>query len=501
MESHHSKFNSIVLSPFINQLTHQPEKTAFCIDDVHYSYQDLALEITTIRKALQNTPKISDPIGLIANDDLTTYASIWAIWLEGHSYVPLHPKQPKERNREIIDQAKSSILLNSNAEILTDQVETIHTSTLPKFSDEITIKEFQDSEYAYVLFTSGSTGNPKGVPITRGNLASFVTSFLSIDFKLDSNDRFLQCFDLTFDVSVQCFLIPLLHGASVFTIPHHAIKYSYVYGLLEDHQLTFATMAPSMVRYLQPYFEELDLQSLKYSVLTAEASYTALIDEWSKCIPNAGIYNFYGPTEGTIYCTYYKYLKNQYNQQINGILNIGEPMNGFTAVIIDENNNIITTPQKGELCISGEQVTSGYLSEADKNKTTFITLNVNEKNQLFYKTGDICYYEKNLLMYVGRMDQQVKIQGYRVELSEIEFHAREALKGKNTIAVTYTHITQTKEIALFIEDEHVDEIALKQYLKTKLPSYMIPSKYLLQKTFPLNSNGKIDRKTLALELT
>jgi amino acid adenylation domain-containing protein len=501
MESHHSKFNSIVLSSFINQLTHQPEKTAFCIDDVHYSYHDLALEITTIRKALQNTPKISEPIGLIANDDLTTYASIWAIWLEGHSYVPLHPKQPKERNREIIDQAKSSILLNSNAEILTDQVETIHTSTLPKFSDEITIKEFQDSKYAYVLFTSGSTGNPKGVPITRGNLASFVTSFLSIDFKLNSNDRFLQCFDLTFDVSVQCFLIPLLHGASVFTIPHHAIKYSYVYGLLEDHQLTFATMAPSMVRYLQPYFEELDLKSLKYSLLTAEASYSTLIDEWSKCIPNASIYNFYGPTEGTIYCTYYKYQKNQYNQQINGILNIGEPMNGFTAVIIDENNNIITTPQKGELCISGEQVTSGYLSEADKNKTTFISLNVNDKKQLFYKTGDICYYEKNLLMYVGRMDQQVKIQGYRVELSEIEFHAREALKGKNTIAVTYTHITQTKEIALFIEDEQVDEIALKQYLKTKLPSYMIPSKYLLQKTFPLNSNGKIDRKTLALKLT
>ena len=176
-------------------------------------------------------------------------------------------------------------------------------------------------------------------------------------------------------------------------------------------------------------------------------------------------------------------------------------MNGFTAVIIDENNTIISTPQKVELCISSSQVTSGYLSEADKNKTNFISLIVNEKKQQFYKTGDICYFEKNLLMYLGRIDQQVKIQGYRVELSEIEFHAREALKGKNTVAVTYTHITQTKEIALFIEDENVDEIALKHYLKTKLPSYMIPSKYLLQKTFPLNSNGKIDRKTLALELT
>ena len=113
MEQLSNKFNSIVLSPFINRVTHQPENIAFCIDEVFYTYKDLALEISTVRNAIQETPNITTPIGLIANDDLITYASIWAIWLEGHAYVTLHPKQPKERNQEIIDQAKISLILNS----------------------------------------------------------------------------------------------------------------------------------------------------------------------------------------------------------------------------------------------------------------------------------------------------------------------------------------------------------------------------------------------------
>lgn len=501
MEQLLNNFNSIVLSPFINRLTNNSENIAFCIDEVFYSYKDLALEINKIRTAIQETPNVTTPIGLIANDDLTTYASIWAIWLEGHAYVPLHPKQPKERNQEIIDQAQISLILNSTSGHLYVKANTLHTSVLSKCSADLTLKNFKDSKLAYILFTSGSTGKPKGVPISRANLAAFVTSFLKIDFKITSNDRFLQCFDLTFDVSVQCFVIPLIKGASVFTIPHHSIKYSYVYGLLEDHQITFATMAPSMVRYLQPYFDELNLLSLKYNILTAEASYSTLIDEWSKCIPNAEIYNFYGPTEGTIYCTYYKLYKNQSNPHINGILTIGRPMYGYKGVIINENNTIISDLEKGELCISSPQVTNGYLSDEEKNKTSFITLVVDGNEHVFYKTGDICYYENNLLMYVGRADQQVKIQGYRVELSEIEFHAREGLNGKNTVAVTYRHVSQTNEIALFIEDEHIDEAALKNYLKNKLPSYMIPSKFVYQRSFPLNSNGKIDRKTLALELT
>ena len=498
--SHNSFFHNNIIIPFINQLDTNPEKIAFCIEEEFYTYKQLKDEINKIRQEIKNNNPEKNPIGLMTNDDLTTYASIWAIWIEGYSYVPIHPKQPKERNLEIIDLAKCSLLLNSKDESISLSISTLFTSLIDNCSNELSINEVSDLEIAYILFTSGSTGEPKGVPISRANVSSFVDSFLSVGFKLSSDDRFLQSFDLTFDVSVQCFIIPLIFGASIYTIPHHCIKYSYVYGLLEDHKITFATMAPSMVRYLQPYFDELNLTELKYSILTAEASVTALVDDWSKCIPNAKIYNFYGPTEATIYCTYYQYQSNHPNPEINGILTIGQPMKGIISLLIDDNNQPVSGSQKGELCISGGQVTEGYLSNSEKNKSSFIELLIDGINKRFYKTGDICFMEQGHLMYIGRADHQVKIQGYRVELSEIEFHVRQAIQGKNAVAVPYQHISQTTEIALFIEDQTSDEVGIKQYLKQKLPTYMIPSKFIFQKEFPLNSNGKIDRKSLSLEL-
>jgi D-alanine--poly(phosphoribitol) ligase subunit 1 len=493
-------FNNNILKRFIENLNNQPDNIAFYIDEIFYSYGELKIEICKIIEEINKLPTSNSPLGLVVNDDLTTYASIWAMWFEGLCYVPLHPKQPKERNLEIINQAQCKFILNSKIEESTKFESTIETGNSITITKEITIKNIPDSNYAYILFTSGSTGKPKGVPISRGNLSSFVDSFTRIGFEINSEDRFLQCFDLTFDVSVQCFVVPLIFGASVFTIPHHSIKYSYVYGLLEDHKLTFATMAPSMIRYLQPYFEELNLPNLKYNILTAEASYCSLVEDWSNCIPNAEIYNFYGPTEATIYCTYYRYEKNKPNAQINGVLSIGKPMKGITAIIIDENSNLITDTKKGEMYISGSQLSSGYLNESEKNKNSFIELDYKGNKQVFYKTGDICFFENDTLLYLGRVDHQVKIQGYRVELSEIEYHARQALKGKTTIALAFENFSKTNEIALFVEDEKLDEKKLKEYLKEKLPPYMIPSKILMKDEFPLNSNGKIDRKLLLLQL-
>jgi amino acid adenylation domain-containing protein len=496
-----NNFYTSIIKPFVSNLNNNSEKNAFCIDEVFFTYGNLKEEINKIRAELQKINNHNSPIGLITHDDLTTYASIWAIWFEGFSYVPLHPKQPLERNLEIIHLANCNLILNSKKESFSTNIPTILTSELQSNQKDFEIKDLPDSNNAYILFTSGSTGKPKGVPISRSNLAAFVESFMSVGFDLSQNDRFLQCFDLTFDVSVQCFVIPLITGASVYTIPHHAIKYSYVYGLLEDHQLTFATMAPSMVRFLQPYFDELDLPNLKYNILTAEASVTTLINEWVKCIPNAKIFNFYGPTEATIYCTFYNYKPNKFNPETNGILTIGKPMSGITAILIDENDEFISGNEKGELCVSGNQVTSGYLTDPEKNKTAFITKKIGDKEQIFYRTGDICFMEGGQLMYVGRADHQVKIQGYRVELSEIEFHAREALQGKNAIAVAFLNQSQSNEIALFIEDVKLDEQNIKNHLKLKLPSYMIPSKFIIHKEFPLNANGKIDRKSLSLELS
>jgi amino acid adenylation domain-containing protein len=359
------------------------------------------------------------------------------------------------------------------------------------------IKAFPGDDLVYILFTSGSTGKPKGVPITRNNIGTFMRSFWSVGFDITAADKCLQCFDLTFDVSVQSYLVPLTRGACMYTIPHNQIKYSYVFGLLDDHQLTFGAMAPSMIRYLRPYFGEIDIPAFRYCILTAEASPLELVREWSACIPNAEIYDFYGPTEATIYCTYYKLPADMQAKQLNGMLSIGKPMNGLHAVIKDEGNKILGRGEKGELCISGGQLTPGYWQNPEKNKEVFVHLVYEGNRERFYKTGDLCYMDDaGDIMYSGRIDFQVKIQGYRVELGEIEHHAREFLKGQNAVAITFENITTNTEIALFVEGQLEQSDGLLGYLKSKVPPYMIPTKVFAEEIFPLNNNGKVDRNIL-----
>jgi amino acid adenylation domain-containing protein len=490
-------FDNNVLKPLQETINNYGDRNAFCINEQFYTYNDLAKQISKIRKALQFSNIKSKNIGLVVNDDIETYASIFAIWLEGMAYVPLHPQQPPERSLEIISQANIDFVVQSNSNKLFETVKTISSSELLFEKLLLEPKPTRPDELAYILFTSGSTGKPKGVPITRNNVGTFMKSFLETGFAIGKEDRCLQSFDLTFDVSVQAYLLPLTKGACTYTIPHDQIKYSYVFGLFDDHQLTFAVMAPSMLRYLRPYFDEIDVQSMRYCILTAEASPVDLLKEWSFCIPNAEIYDFYGPTEATIYCTYKKFSADEENKHLNGMMSIGKPMNGLTAIILDEEGNLLGTNQKGELCIAGGQLTPGYWNDPEKTKESFFKQKWNGETTRFYRTGDSCYFDdEGDIMYAGRLDFQVKIQGYRIELGEIEYHAREYLKGQNAIAVAFENKTGNTEIALFVEGRQDGTQLLLEYLKTKMPFYMIPTKILERESFPLNSNGKTDRNKL-----
>lgn len=488
-------FYTQVLKPVLESIYKYGNRNAFCINNRFYTYNELAIGITKIRLALQREEIINKNIGLIANDDLETYASIFAIWLEGNSYVPLHPIQPIERNLEIINQAEISLLLDSNPKTIIPSIQTIDTKELGTcLVNKLQQNIVSDDFLAYILFTSGSTGKPKGVQISRRNLGAFMKSFWETGIQIYESDRCLQCFDLTFDVSVQSYLVPLSKGACTYTIPHDQIKYSYVYGLLEDHQLTFGAMAPSMIRYFRPYFDEIKLPSMRYNIITAEASPLNLIVEWSKCIPNAIIYDFYGPTETTIYCTFYKVKRGINNKQLNGMLSIGKTMSGLIAIIIDDDKKLLGFNQKGELCISGDQVTPGYWKNPEKNRASFFSINFNGTMIRFYRTGDSCYFDEDGdIMLSGRIDHQVKIQGYRIELGEIEYHARDFVKGRNVIAFAVENSSEDTEIVLAIEDSGGNADLILKYLRLKLPSYMIPSKIKFITPFPLNNSSKIDR--------
>ena len=475
-----------------------PEKNAFCINETFYTYAQFGQHISRIQSVIKDLPSEELHIGLAVNDDIETYASIVAVWLEGKAYIPLHPNQPLDRWEEIIKQVEINTILNSMEGPGFQRPNVIKTSGLQDKEDLlINDAETDEDRLAYILFTSGSTGIPKGVSITRKNVGAFMDSFWDSGITINEGDRCLQCFDLTFDVSVQCFLTPLTNGACVYTIPHDQIKYSYVFGLLEDHRLTFSAMAPSMLRYLKPYFSEIDLPALKNCILTGEASPVDLVQQWQKCVPNAQLFNFYGPTETTIYCTYYKIDDISEIKSLYGMLSIGRPMKNVKAIVVDESCNVLPKGEKGELCVSGEQVSPGYWNNPGKNAVAFFEKEWNGTTERFYHTGDLCYIDSDdSIMLYGRLDSQAKIQGYRVELGEIEHHARQYLQGNNAVVLTFINSIGNTELALFVEGSNIDLTSLADHLKKKVPPYMVPTIMAVEKEFVLNANGKVDRGKL-----
>jgi len=292
------------------------------------------------------------------------------------------------------------------------------------------------------------------------------------------------------------YLVPLCKGACVYTVPSGDIKFTSAYSILEDYQITVALMVPSILNFLKKYFEEIRLESLRYSMFCGEALFSDLTQGWAECVPHALIQNVYGPTEATIFCLTYDWKRSEKNKENNGILCIGKPMNGIQAIIVDENLLAVPDGTPGELCLLGNQLTSGYLNNPVKNKDAFFSAIIDGQKCIFYRTGDICFKdEAGDFLYSGRLDNQVKIQGFRVELSEIEYHARDFAKNSNAVALISQNATGQSLIHLFVEN-FKDTNNLIDHLKNKLPPYMIPSEVRHVQNFPLNVNGKIDRNAL-----
>ena len=491
-------FYKEILIPVLDSIEKFSTRNAFFINGTPYTYHQLGECISKIRTVIDYSGHQSAIVGLVINDDLETYASIFALWLSGNSYVPLHPGWPLDRCQDIINQIETDLVVDSSKETRYKDIHVISTKNIPNSPLNLSpLENVSNENLAYILFTSGSTGKPKGVQISRRNVGAFMDSFWKTGITTNENDRCLQCFDLTFDVSVQSYLVALTKGACCYTIPYGQIKYIYASSLIEEEKITFGAMAPSMLRYLQPYFDEMDATSLKTCILTAEACPIALIEEWYNCAVNSDIYDFYGPTEATIYCTYYKLKRGGYNKSLNGIISIGKPMANVKGVIIDEERNEVAQGEKGELCVAGDQVTKGYWKNVDKNASSFFEMEYLGEMTRFYHTGDLCYQDSDGdIMYSGRLDHQAKIQGFRVEMGEIEYHAREFLSGCNVVCMPFENKDLLTEIAMFVERTEMPTDNLINYMRTRMPSYMIPTKILFVPIFPLNGNDKIDKNKL-----
>jgi len=496
-DSEMSFFQQIIEPLCLNFQKHETNP-AFCINEVFYSYKQLNLRVGAILTALKNVKNKN--IALAAHDHIDTYATIIACWLLHKYYIPLNPAFPVERNLQILEQTQASVVLD----VVTDSVfknnkTIIVTSELQDADIDWNVVERQkdnDDDFAYLLFTSGSTGIPKGVPITRHNLAAFIAGYKEVIPDLSENDRCLQMFDLTFDMSVVSYLFPLLHGACIYTIPADKLKYQYVYTLLERHTLTYLTLVPSVLHYLQNYFEEIYAPSVRYCLFAGEALLENIVNQWHKCVPNAVQMNLLGPTEATIYCTHHTVKYNTAYR--NGIVSVGKELKNTSLEVFNDDYIQFLTSEAGELCIAGAQLTPGYLNNEELNREKFFTIHYKEKPTRFYKTGDLCIKNPDgSIDFIGRKDTQIKISGFRVELSEIEFHARKALDNRvNAVALATTNAFGNPEIVLFYETTEQATESILHYLQKMLPYYMIPREICFIPQFPLNANGKIDKKRL-----
>jgi amino acid adenylation domain-containing protein len=473
--------------------------TAFCIGNRLYSYAEFSEYISGSQQLLLKHVGLSTglPIGVMCHDRIETFAAIFAIWFSGCQFVPLHPLHPASINEEKVRQSGLQLIIDPeiNNSVHDGKVERIDNKDLKSNDPLIICKE---TDRAYLLFTSGSTGKPKGVPINVKNMSAYSEGFLELYPDLTSADRFLQTYDLTSDAAFTGYLIPLLIGATVYTIPPGGFKYLSIVKILQEQQITFTKFTPSVLNYLRPYFKSMRFDALKHSHFGGEALPIDLVTEWAKCIPNAEISNGYGPTETTITCTIHRTSIDQLNENVyNGIVSIGKPFKNVKILIIDENDQLLADGEKGELCIGGSQVMNGYLNASSDDLQPFFIHELNGQKERYYRSGDLAIRGTNgCLFFCGRKDDQLKISGYRIEPAEIELAVSQLVHGYKSKAYGFKNKSGTDSIVVFIEQNDLQPDILKERLRDLLLPALIPEKIIPIPQFPLNRNGKVDQSVL-----
>ena len=490
-----------------------------------YNYNQINKLANLISNEIYNIDSKSKFISMLINKELEAYIGILGILYSGKAYVPLSVKFPLNRLLTMLNSTPSDIMIVSTESMVVfkELLPLINKKmTFIFFGKEITkfkkkyskhqyiyidfnknqnvktsFKSLEGYEPAYLLFTSGSTGVPKGVPVSHENVTSYLKN-IDKKFNFSERDRFSQTFDLNFDLSVHDMFVCWNNCACLFVPSETDMLLPVEY--IKKNKISAWFSVPSLAMIMDNYgrLTKEIFPNIRYSLFCGEALPASLAKKWLQAAANSKLVNLYGPTEATIAISIFFYEENKKNKDfINGIVPLGKLFDDQNGLILNELNKEVDDGETGELCISGSQVTRGYLNNKEKTKTQYIKLSKNSKS-LWYKTGDCVKKNKfGDYCYLNRIDNQVKINGNRVELGEIEQTIRE-ISNTSMVCVIALNDSEnlTDQIIAFIAGSKEDERSILAHCDSKLPKYMIPNKIRFIKNMPLNINGKIDRSKL-----
>lgn len=479
-----------------------PDRTALIIDSESWSYSELLAAAAQVAGQFETAASDDQPItAVMAQRHISSYVGILAARLSGHAYVPLNTNHPCERN--------ATILRNSGAHrvicgaLAKEKLRNVLAMAGEGYADLPTIDiGDQQSDYglaasaenptiidqritteddlAYILFTSGSTGNPKGVPIQNSQLEAYLVAAGAL-VGPRPDDRFSQTFDLTFDLSVHDLFICWENGATLVVPSEKQLRMPSAYIIEQEISCWFSVPSLAYQMRLQEDLTPGAFPGLRHSIFCGEALPTLVAKEWARAAPNSVVENWYGPTEATIACSRFR---TDDQAIIDDTVPIGVAFDGMELIIQDE-----------ELLLAGKQLASGYLNDPEKTAASFITM---PDGKAAYRTGDRAELgEDGNVRFLGRVDNQVKVRGYRIELGEIEAALRKASNGLNSVALAWpggSEIATT--IVAALETEVADTTSIKTALKAQLPDYMVPSMIFCLPEFPKNASGKMDRRAL-----
>ena len=500
---------------FARQLAKTPDNIAIIFEEREYSYQALDQLSDQFKHAvslqISGTQSTDICIGICIDKSPEAIAAMLGILKAGAAFVPLDPDYPADRIAYMVEDADiSTIIAQPNHQ---QRLEPVINKTgvnwincyQPINNDTLFIDKpasINPSDLAYIMYTSGSTGKPKGVQIEHAALATYCYADIEV-YQVDENDRTLQFSTINFDIAIEEIFPPLLTGSSIVIRPaKRSESLNELSTIINDYAITAVHIATAY------WHEWVDLMvaandkipaSLRLMVVTGEKVSTRHYQRWTELCKKTGIdvlwCNAYGPTEATVSASVF--IPDENFNEDN--MPIGKPLKRYTAKIVDEQFKSLPAGETGQLLIGGPALARGYLNRPELNADVFVNV-VDEQgySQRMYKTGDLARWRANGdIEFAGRIDHQIKLGSYRIEPGEIEVAINQHDQVLESL-VSYDEVDGKKMLIAYVAhgDNDIQLHQLSGFLQQSLPAYMVPARYVLLKSFPKTTNGKIDRKAL-----